>query len=110
MFGIPRLQASDVSASALDNNFEFYVARGTFGTINNGQDITIPAGTQIYTAQGLSGQVVLTANPVTCPASQSSAPFAVTNLQAAPPATPRPACSPTAASPTMPTPRTARSW
>jgi hypothetical protein len=83
MFGIPRLQASDVSASALDNNFEFYVSRGTFGTINNGQDITIPAGTQIYTAQGLSGQVVLTTNPVTCPASQSSAPFAVTNLQAA---------------------------
>jgi uncharacterized phage protein gp47/JayE len=83
MFGIPRLQASDVSSSALDNNFEFYVARGTFGTINNGQDITIPAGTQIYTAQGLRGQVVLTANPVTCKASQSSAPFAVTNLQAA---------------------------
>jgi len=72
-----------VSSSALDNNFEFYVARGTFGTINSGQDITIPAGTQIYTAQGLSGKVVLTANPVTCKASQASAPFAVTNLQAA---------------------------
>jgi hypothetical protein len=28
MFGIARLPASDVSRSALDNNFEFYVAGG----------------------------------------------------------------------------------
>ena len=83
MFGIPRIQASDVSSSSLDNNFEFYVARGTFGTINNGQDIVVPANTQIYTSQGTSGQVVLTTTEVTCSASQSSVPFSVTNLQSA---------------------------
>lgn len=81
MFGVPRLQRSDVSASALDNNFEFYVARGTFGSINNGKDIVIPAGTQIYTAQGVNGPVVITATQVTCPASQASVPVAVTSLQ-----------------------------
>jgi hypothetical protein len=81
MFGVPRLQRSDVSASALDNNFEFYVARGTFGSINNGKDIVIPAGTQIYTAQGVNGPVVLTATQVTCPASQASVPCAVASLQ-----------------------------
>jgi hypothetical protein len=82
IFGKPRLQRQDVNSSALDNNFIFYVARGNFGTINNGKDIIIPAGTQIYTAQGTTGQVVLTSAPVTCSASQSSVAFSVTNLQA----------------------------
>jgi hypothetical protein len=34
--------------------------------INNGQGVTIPAGTQIYTVQGIAGQVALTATAVTC--------------------------------------------
>ena len=81
MFNMPRLQRLDVNSSALDDNFEFYVARGTFGSINSGQDIIIPAGTQIYTTAGVSGQIVVTATQVTCQASQTTVSFAVQSQQ-----------------------------
>lgn len=81
LFDFPRLQRSDVNSSALDNNLEFYVARGTFGSINNGLDIVIPIGTQIYTSAGISGPVLLTVNQITCLASASSVSFAAASLQ-----------------------------
>ena len=80
-WGKPRLQQVDVSSSALDNSFQFYVKRGTFGSINNGQDITIPAGTQIFTAAGLAGQVVVTASTTTCVASQTVAVASILSQQ-----------------------------
>lgn len=81
IYGIPRLQRIDVSSSVLDNNFKFYVKRGTFGSINNGHNIVIPAGTQIYTAQGLKGPIVLTTSITTCLAGTSSQTFTVQSLQ-----------------------------
>jgi hypothetical protein len=80
-YGLPRLQRVDVSTSTLDGNFEFYVSRGTFGSINNGQDIIVPAGTQIYTTQGLTGPVVLTTSPTVCPSANTRATFSVVSLQ-----------------------------
>ena len=80
-FGVNKLQRIDVSSSALDDNFQFYVKRGTFGSINNGQDIVIPAGTQIYTASGLSGQIVVTATPTFWPAAETTALAAVVSMQ-----------------------------
>lgn len=50
IYGVIRLAATDASADAGDNSFQFYVQSGTFGAINNGQPIVIPSGTLIYTA------------------------------------------------------------
>ena len=47
---LPRLTAQTASSSASDFNFTFYVLSGTFGQINSGRDIVVPAGTAISTA------------------------------------------------------------
>jgi uncharacterized phage protein gp47/JayE len=48
MFGVPRLEAKHAESDI--NNFMFYVNSGTFGDINNTQDIVIPAGTTLSLA------------------------------------------------------------
>ena len=73
IFGVTRIGASAAGVAATDQNFEFYVRTGTFGDINNGQDILIPDGISIYTASP-SGPVYLS-YPVVLPAGQSSAYF-----------------------------------
>jgi hypothetical protein len=51
IFGVYRLGIQIASIAQGDQNFKFYVAGGgTFGSINSGLPITIPAGTQISTA------------------------------------------------------------
>ena len=52
IFGVPRLPQTTASVDLGDQNFEWYVRNGTFGSINSGQDINIPSGTRIYTAAG----------------------------------------------------------
>ncbi len=49
VYGINRIQQSASSVDASDGNFRFYVRRGTFGDVNNGKDITVPAGVRITT-------------------------------------------------------------
>lgn len=71
IFGIQRLQASDASSPALDSNFEFYVTSGTFGDINSGNQITIPAGTRIFTSAS-NGPVYTVDVQTVLPASSSS--------------------------------------
>ena len=73
IYGVTRIGASAAGVAASDQNFEFYVRTGTFGDINNGQDIVIPDGVSIYTASP-SGPVYL-AYPVTLPAGAASAYF-----------------------------------
>lgn len=80
ILSLPRLQAQDVDASALDKNFQFYVARGNFGSINNGSDIVVPAGTRVFTASDF-GPVVVLSSQVTLPARNTSQPFSVQSLQ-----------------------------
>lgn len=50
VFNVPRIAAQDSSSPATDGNFQFSVQSGTFGTINSGRDIVVPAGTQIFTS------------------------------------------------------------
>lgn len=54
IFGVYRIPQQTVELTAADRNFVFYVPGGTFGSINNGQDIVIPAGTRIFPASGTS--------------------------------------------------------
>jgi hypothetical protein len=78
IFGVARLTAQTASVDVTDQNFEWYVRSGTFGDINSGQDIVIPAGVRIYTAAS-SGPVFI-ADAVTCPAAASSQFFSATSL------------------------------
>ena len=75
IYGVTRLGATLSSVSATDQNFRFYVRTGTFGDINNGQDVIIPDGISIYTAS-LTGPVYL-AYPITLRAGDSSTYFTV---------------------------------
>ena len=73
-----RLTQQDSSVTSADQNLEFYVLHGTFGDINNGNDINISAGVQITTA-AVGGTVLLT-DAITLPASQSSYYFGASPL------------------------------
>jgi phage-related baseplate assembly protein len=79
IFGVPRLTAQNASVDITEQNFEWYVRNGTFGSINSGQDIVIPAGVQIYTA-AQNGPVYTLSTAVTCPAGASSQYFSATSL------------------------------
>lgn len=71
--GVDRIQPQESVVSSQDNNFRFYVRRGTFGSINAGQDIVIPAGTRISTADP-NGAAYLS-DSVTLPASAATMSF-----------------------------------
>jgi len=47
MMNLPRKEPTH--ADATDQNFMFYVSTGTFGDINSGLDLSIPAGTTVQT-------------------------------------------------------------
>lgn len=80
IYGIPRLGAQTASTGASDWNFTFYVQKGTFGQINNGQSITVPAGTTISTSDA-NGTVYTLDSPVVLPAGSTSVPFSATSTQ-----------------------------
>ena len=79
IFGVARLTQQTASVDMGDQNFEWFVRNGTFGSINSGQDIVIPSGVRIYTAAGVNGPVYI-ADAVTLPAAASSMPFSATAL------------------------------
>lgn len=78
IYGISRLTQQDASVNASDSNLEFYVANGTFGSINNGNPIVIPAGVHVTTATP-GGPVYIT-NAMTLPANQNSYTFGAQSL------------------------------
>lgn len=78
IYGVSRLQAQDASSPATDNNFEFYVISGTFGDINNGQDITVPSGTRVF-SQSLVGPVYTLDTTITLPAASSTLGFSASS-------------------------------
>lgn len=49
--GLPRLSETFASVQKRDQNVAFYVSSGTFGDINGGAPITLPAGTQLNSAE-----------------------------------------------------------
>lgn len=79
IYNLPRIQASDASSPSIDNNFTFYVNSGTFGDINNGQDIIVPAGTRVFTAVA-NGPVYTVDAATTLSASASIQPFSASSL------------------------------
>jgi phage-related baseplate assembly protein len=79
IFGVPRLTAQNASVDITEQNFEWYARNGTFGSINGGQDIVVPAGVQIYTA-AQNGPVYTLSAAVTCPAGATSQYFSATSL------------------------------
>ena len=46
--GLPRFAETFAYAEKRDQNVTFYVSSGTFGDINGGADIVVPAGTEIF--------------------------------------------------------------
>ena len=75
---LPRLTAKTASSSSSDFNFTFYVLSGTFGQINSGRDIVVPAGTSISTSSQ-NGPTYTLDYPVTLPAASSSVSFSATS-------------------------------
>ena len=75
---MPRLGQSSVQSDLADQNFEFYVRRGTFGDINGGNDIEIPSDVRISTGNP-NGAIYLTA-PVTLPTGDSREFFSARSL------------------------------
>ena len=73
IYGIPRIPRNDASTTANDGTFTFYVASGTFGSINNGSDITVPAGTMLFSTGSTTVAYALTYNTVLIAANSSQA-------------------------------------
>lgn len=78
IFGVPRLAQTTSVVSPADDNFEFYVRSGTFGTINNGMNIVVPSGVIISSSAPNGPQFTLTVG-VTLIASASSTYFTATS-------------------------------
>lgn len=75
IFGVARLGQTNSTVVPDDNNFEFYVRTGTFGSINNGQNIVIPVGV-IISSNVPGGPTFVLTQAVTLQAASSSAFFA----------------------------------
>lgn len=73
--GIQRLQPVAAQIAASDQNLRYYVRSGTFGDINGGVDIVVPAGTRIYAGSASSNLVFVQQEAVTLPAASSSVTF-----------------------------------
>lgn len=78
VYGVPRLGAVTASSDQSDFNFSFYVLTGTFGQVNNGQAITVPAGTTISTGNP-NGSLYTLDSAVVLPANSSSVPFSASS-------------------------------
>lgn len=79
IYSIPRIGAADASSPSTDNNFKFFVNSGTFGDINNGQDIIIPPGTRLFTASN-NGPVYTVDVQTTLFAANSNQPVSASSL------------------------------
>lgn len=78
IYGVTRIGQSNARVENTEQNFEFYVRRGTFGDINGGQNIVIPADVRITTLAE-SGPVYLT-NPIVLQANNSRQFFSARSL------------------------------
>lgn len=78
IFGVPRLAAQTGSSTSSDSNFIFYVETGTFGAINSGSDIIVPAGTILSTAS-VTGPTYTTDTAIVLPSGSSSVAFSATS-------------------------------
>lgn len=79
IFGVTRIGQQNSTVIPNDNNFEFFVRSGTFGSINNGVDIIVPAGVVISSTVAGGPAFVLT-QAVTLPANSNSVSFAASSI------------------------------
>ena len=59
MYGLNRIPDSLASSDANERNFYFYPDQGTFGSLNSGNNITVPAGTVISTERDTSNSPIV---------------------------------------------------
>ena len=63
LFGVQRVKAQKAEVSKEEKNFYFYTFEQTFGDINIGQDIVIPAGSvRVYNTEDNSSEVITYVN------------------------------------------------
>lgn len=70
-FGVIRLEAVPARVESTDNNFKYYVRGGTFGSINNGNPITIPRGTQLQADSNTTTTYFIQRETITLPSNES---------------------------------------
>jgi len=75
IFGVTRLAQATSTVVSADNNFEFYVLTGTFGNINSGANIVVPAGVVVSSSSPNGPSFTLT-SAVTLPSGSVSVYFA----------------------------------
>jgi uncharacterized phage protein gp47/JayE len=75
-YGLQRLPAVSPKIEAADSSLKYYVRAGTFGDINNGGPIQVPAGTQIKADSDGTSIIYLQRQAVTLPAASSEVYFA----------------------------------
>lgn len=78
--GISRLGTTGATVSASAKNVRFYVESGTFGSINGGASILVPAGTLIKTSTTTNAVLYRTTSIVLLPSAASEAFVAVESV------------------------------
>ena len=56
--GVTRYEPRKAYSVSSERSMYFYVASGTFGDINSGNDITLPAGTKVYPGDGSESSIL----------------------------------------------------
>jgi uncharacterized phage protein gp47/JayE len=72
LLGVTRIASNAASTDQDSEIIKFYVSTGTFGDINNGNDIFIPQGTLLSTEENSGGTVYKTTAEYTALANQSA--------------------------------------
>jgi uncharacterized phage protein gp47/JayE len=75
-FGIYRRPAEKARAEIEDRVFKYYVKGGTFGDLNNGQSIVVPAGTTIHTSDSSASAYFVQRNTLVLSAADNFTYFA----------------------------------
>lgn len=57
-YGVSRLTSAKAFSDKIDFNFKFY-CNSSFGSINNGNSITVPKGTRVYRNSNVSGEAIV---------------------------------------------------
>jgi uncharacterized phage protein gp47/JayE len=70
IYGVARIPRTDAAVDASEGSFKFYVRTGTFGSINSGQSITIPAGTRIFSDSTRLGYLTSTSTILSASATE----------------------------------------
>lgn len=79
-YGLRRIEAQPARIEASDRNFKYYVKGMTFGDINNGNSIIVPAGTVLKSSTANSAGQFIQSETVVLPAASSEYYFAADQM------------------------------